>query len=141
MSTGQLRLTWKKVGDWWDDERRFWCAYCGHPMRRRGVGETSATKDHIVPKSHGGRFVKIPACRKCNQAKADMSLHAFLESGYFAEIRKHKHKYQWPAYELWYALAQEAIMQATRLRPAGQPLQIMNLAPSAEPPRRFGNLL
>jgi hypothetical protein len=116
LATGEIRLTWKKIDDCWSDGRRFWCAFCGIPMKRRGVSETSATRDHIVPKAHGGRFVTIPACRKCNQAKADMSLDAFLESDYFAAVRKHRHRHQWPFHELWYALAREAIRQASMHR-------------------------
>ena len=142
MSTGEVKLTWKKVDDCWRDDRRFWCAYCGLPMRRRGIGETSATKDHIVPKAHGGRFVKLPACRKCNQAKADMSLDAFLGTEYFVGVRKHRHPYQWPIHELWYALAREATLQAwmhkpkdKQSRPSGVP------RPTSIPPAGFGKLL
>jgi hypothetical protein len=116
LSTGEIRLTWKKIDDCWSDDRRFWCAYCGIPMKRRGVGDTSATRDHIVPKAHGGRFVKIPACRKCNLVKADMSLDAFLKTNYFSAVRKHRHPYQWPVHELWYALAREATLQASMHR-------------------------
>ena len=43
----------------------FPCHYCG---------EASTTRDHIVPKASGGsngRFNLVPACRPCNQKKAD----------------------------------------------------------------------
>lgn len=49
---------------------RFWirgsrCHYCG---------QAATTRDHIVPKSKGGgdgHWNLVPACKKCNQAKAD----------------------------------------------------------------------
>ena len=142
MSKGEVRLAFRKVDDWWEDHRRFLCAYCGMQMRRRGVAPTSATKDHIVPKAHGGLFVTVPACRKCNQAKADKSVEAFLGTAYFAEVRKHKHKYQWPLSELWLAVAREAIAQmsmhqkreAQRGKPVPQPRVKV-------PPAGFGDLL
>lgn len=40
------------------------CFYCG---------KVANTKDHVVPKSRGGRY-KVHACLKCNQEKADMTL-------------------------------------------------------------------
>jgi 5-methylcytosine-specific restriction endonuclease McrA len=52
------------------------CRYCRKRLRAK-----DATVDHIVPLSHGGRrFQKenlAPACRACNQRKADQDAKAF----------------------------------------------------------------
>lgn len=37
------------------------CVYCG---------ELATTRDHVIPKSRGGR-VTVPACMQCNNLKAD----------------------------------------------------------------------
>ena len=42
------------------------CSFCG-----RFINERNITRDHIYPKSKGG-LIKVPACRPCNEAKADM---------------------------------------------------------------------
>ncbi len=47
------------------------CHYCGDP---------AASRDHVVPKSRGGRndpLNIVPACLPCNQLKADLSLEEF----------------------------------------------------------------
>ena len=41
------------------------CAFCGN-----FINEKRITRDHIWPKSKGG-LIKVPACRNCNEAKAD----------------------------------------------------------------------
>jgi hypothetical protein len=51
------------------------CAYCGevHPL-------SELTRDHIVPRCKGGPNTWmncVTACRACNQAKADRSVHDF----------------------------------------------------------------
>lgn len=50
------------------------CTYCQRPLAnpRHNGGKTSATWDHVHPKSKGGR-VKVPACRQCNQLKGDLT--------------------------------------------------------------------
>lgn len=51
---------------------RYTCRYCGR------FGNTI---DHVVPRSKGGRSTPgnlVCACRKCNEAKADMDLTEFL---------------------------------------------------------------
>jgi len=56
-----------------DKER---CAYCNCKLTLR-----SCTKDHVIPKSKGGKDVLtnvVACCKSCNAAKADRTLH---ESG------------------------------------------------------------
>jgi hypothetical protein len=91
---------------WWKDDRRYWCAYCGIPTRRRsGQGSpqplTLGTRDHVIPKAHRGGHLTIPACRECNIAKGKMSLPEYLDSEHFKARRKNKHKHQWPLHLLW----------------------------------------
>lgn len=46
---------------------RHLCMYCGHR-----IGERELTRDHIVPRSRGGRDTwtnVVAACRRCNQRK------------------------------------------------------------------------
>lgn len=48
------------------------CMYCGHQH-----SQSEMTRDHIVPKSLGGKDVwenVVAACRRCNQYKGDRSL-------------------------------------------------------------------
>lgn len=51
------------------------CAYCN-----TAINEFSRTVDHLFPKSRGGKLSnknKVPACKKCNQLKGDMSVKEF----------------------------------------------------------------
>jgi hypothetical protein len=105
------------LGNWWTDERRNWCAYCGIPMRLRHqkgmpVPATKLTRDHIIPKKHKGGGLTIPACRGCNEAKSTLSLQEFLLTNYFLERRKRRHKNQWPTRTLWLVLAAAALKNA-----------------------------
>lgn len=50
------------------------CWYCG--IRLRKIGSAMRTKDHVVPKSRGGRKT-VNACLKCNAKKKDLSLEEF----------------------------------------------------------------
>ena len=46
------------------------CGYCGKELFKAGT----ATLDHIIPKSRGGRHTKanlLSCCRKCNNFKSD----------------------------------------------------------------------
>jgi hypothetical protein len=55
-----VELIARKTGDWWQDERRKWCAYCGRQMRHRkgpSPAATGATRDHVLPRAHDGGFV------------------------------------------------------------------------------------
>lgn len=57
---------------WWQNQvARGICHYCGEITPK-----ASATMDHIVPISHGGRSSKgnvVLACKPCNSAKKDRS--------------------------------------------------------------------
>lgn len=51
------------------------CAYCGEKLKYKNL-----TLDHIIPKSMGGTRTEsnlYPACFRCNNKKADMSLEDF----------------------------------------------------------------
>ena len=102
----ELHLNFSRLlGNWWQDDRRKCCAYCGIPMRIRcGKGKpippTKATKDHVIPKAHRGSGLTIPACRECNSARGKLSLQEYLGSAHFSEKRKHRHRNQWPLHVL-----------------------------------------
>lgn len=49
--------------------RRTDCAYCGRKMVRNT--ETHPTRDHVIPRSKGGR-ITVLCCLTCNQIKGDM---------------------------------------------------------------------
>lgn len=63
------------------------CFWCKSPMVLGSGGDRQATREHLVPRSHGGKeFVKkagrhqrniVAACQKCNQARGNMSMHVF----------------------------------------------------------------
>ncbi len=96
----------RSLGDWWKDDRRNWCAYCGIPMRKRAGKGTplppnKATRDHVIPKAHKGGLVTVPACLACNAAKGTMSLPEFLSSAHFMQRRALKHRNKWPIPDLW----------------------------------------
>ncbi len=103
---------------WWTDGREKNCAYCGIAMRQKGKaqGPTKATADHIIPLSHSGPALTIPACRACNEAKAAQSLPEFLASVYFQHLRaKKKHGCAWRVHELWAAHAIAALRKTHEL--------------------------
>lgn len=130
-----VELISRKTGDWWQDERRRWCAYCGRQMRlRKGPSPalTGATRDHVIPRAHQGRFVTVPCCRECNQAKGSSSLPEFLCSEYFVKVRGIKRPSQWPLRDLWLAVAMEAVMQA-RHHAAAWPLGEAPVSEAADP--------
>lgn len=67
--------------DWW---RRYLllggprCAYC-----RRDVGFERLTRDHVLPRSRGGREAPenvLPACGSCNRKKRSRRLRDFAPS-------------------------------------------------------------
>ena len=102
------------LGDWWKDDRRNWCAYCGIPMRLRAapgstVPPTKATRDHVIPRKHKGGLLTIPACRACNAAKGSLSLQEFLLCSHFLKRRMHRHRNQWPLPRLWLVAAAAAL--------------------------------
>jgi hypothetical protein len=55
------------------------CVYCG--------ATSDLTRDHVVPKSAGGRLT-VPACRRCNTAKgAEDVAHWYPRQPAFSETR------------------------------------------------------
>lgn len=110
-------LLFDALGDWWGDDRRKWCAYCGIPMKLRcakgkPIPPQKSTKDHVIPKTHDGGLVTIPACRSCNQAKGTLSMPEFLLGEHFIEKRKQKHGNQWPVEDLWLVTALAAVKRS-----------------------------
>jgi hypothetical protein len=115
-----LQKTIQLVAGCWRGERQYWCAYCGIPMRRRRARgaaqpDTMATRDHVVPKAHKGGIVTVPACSKCNRSKGAMSLPEFLETDYFKQCRRSKHRHQWAQSELWAVAGLAALTKASTL--------------------------
>jgi hypothetical protein len=105
------------LGDWWKDDRRRWCAYCGIAMKLRcakgkPIPTQKATRDHVIPKKHSGGLITIPACYACNQAKGAMSIPEFLFCGYFTQKRTQKHRNQWPIAHLWMVTALAAVKRS-----------------------------
>jgi len=134
-----------KTGDWWQDERRNWCAYCGIRMRTSKGHErvpSGATEDHVIPLAHGGCPVTIPSCRGCNEAKGSASLPEFLTSSYFDDVRKRRHRYQWPLRNLWLVLAWASVERADRVdcdsttkimaKPQAVPVRVTKLPPNIQ---------
>lgn len=113
------RVAVKTLGDWWQDERRHWCAYCGVEMQRWcGKGTTpgqQATRDHVISKAHRGGRVTIPACRACNEAKGSKFLAEFLESDYLKTKRAAEESHCWPIEALWAVAGIAAIKTALNL--------------------------
>jgi len=108
----------RKTGNWWQDDRRNWCAYCGRPIdfSANKAGQALATRDHVIPKSHKIQGVKIPACLPCNSARGAMSLPEFLVHPYFDNVRKKcdATSRAWSLRDLWLVLAYAAAEQAYR---------------------------
>ena len=49
------------------------CHWCSRPMKRPGdASGMAATRDHVHPKSLGGRY-QVWACRACNNIKGSMT--------------------------------------------------------------------
>jgi hypothetical protein len=49
------------------------CFYCGVDMEGCKNGPNQRTKDHLKPRSRGGRL-KVPCCRSCNGKKGSLKL-------------------------------------------------------------------
>ena len=115
MAADPVALISRKTGDWWQDHRRNWCAYCGSAIDfgANKPGKPSATRDHVIAKAHGGTL-KIPSCIACNAAKGKQSLPEFLNSRQFADARKKAGANFWPLRDLWLALAMAAVHLAKR---------------------------
>jgi len=75
-------------------------------------GKANATRDHVIPKKHGGQ-VKIPSCKECNDSKKTLDLAAFLCSPYLTSRRKkHKNDKSWPLQHVWLVMALAAVQRA-----------------------------
>lgn len=56
---------------------KFQCYYC-----REYLTDLNRTKDHVIPKSKGGKLTKdnkVYACRKCNRNKGDLTIEEWIE--------------------------------------------------------------
>lgn len=57
------------------------CCYCHHEMTLDFNMMSSATRDHVVPKSKGGKGNRhniVCACLRCNQIKGSKNISQFL---------------------------------------------------------------
>jgi hypothetical protein len=100
-----FKLARETRSDWWTDDRRNWCAYCGIKMRLKTtlglpVPPTKFTRDHVVPRKTNTVSLTIPACRACNSAKGTLSLQEFMLTDHFVNKRKHRHRNQWSTEQL-----------------------------------------
>jgi hypothetical protein len=80
LATGPTREQWDILKKLW----RGHCFYCGKQTRKRGIdreGPYQMTKDHVLPRSRGGRrpFNIVPACRPCNRDKRSRDLEQFRQ--------------------------------------------------------------
>ena len=125
MQSKPVELIRRKTGDWWQDERRHWCAYCGVRLNydRLDKGPTRATRDHVVPKplriSDGqpkSPHLTIPACQCCNQKRGARQLPEFFFSARFRKVRaRGKPEHAWSLRDLWLVAALAAVHQAYTL--------------------------
>jgi len=56
---------------------KFQCYYC-----REYLTDLNRTRDHVIPKSKGGKLSKdnkVYACKKCNRNKGDLSIEEWIE--------------------------------------------------------------
>lgn len=115
MQAGPVSLIRRKTGDWWQDDRRNWCAYCGRKLEwdRNAPGKSFATSDHVVAKCHGGSLT-IPSCGPCNKAKGTRSAADFLTSPYFNQNRGKRPATEWSLRDLWLVMAMAAVHLADR---------------------------
>lgn len=114
MSADPVSLISQKTRDWWKDDRRNWCAYCGTAVDfgTNQAGKAKGTRDHIIPKAHRGQHVTIPSCSACNVAKGSKSLPEFLTSKHFVASRAASNGHYWPLRDLWLVMAMAAVYQA-----------------------------
>ena len=106
---------------WWNDDRRYHCAYCGVRTCKwsacKGAeppGDASS-RDHVIPKKLGGRLL-IPACVTCNRAKGSGSLETFMASAHFQSVRQSADSRHWSVEDLWLAHAAAALQICFRLK-------------------------
>jgi len=115
MQSEPEKLIRRKTGDWWQDDRCNWCAYCGRGLTTASTAAAKRrlTRDHVIPKSHGGSLT-IPSCRSCNKAKGNRSAAEFMTSAYFAQNRTIRLETQWSLRDLWLAMAMASVKLALR---------------------------
>lgn len=53
------------------------CPYCAEPMTLEKGKPNSATREHIIPKSQGGKML-VAACANCNHEKGAKPLVIYL---------------------------------------------------------------
>lgn len=61
----------RNVVNWYRQNVTKWCFYCGEHLH-----SGNRTKDHVVPKSKGGRKI-VACCQRCNHLKSHMSVEEF----------------------------------------------------------------
>lgn len=115
VNANPIQLISRRTGNWWADDRRNWCAYCGDTLEGQTNGAPKATRDHVVPKAHKGRHITVPACRPCNQAKANRSLPEFMLTQHFIKVRELARPHQWLLRDLWLVMALASVEQARSL--------------------------
>lgn len=122
MSSPQQLIT-RRTGDWWQDGRRNWCAYCGIAIAPTPSGKAvrKATQDHVVSRAHKGRAVTVPACQPCNQAKGKHALADFLLSPHLHLAREKQRPNRWSMSDLWLVMALASVEQARSLSEKPQP--------------------
>jgi hypothetical protein len=82
LNSGEARRLWRAaIKEAWENK----CAYCDSPP----ISDESLTIDHVKPRSRGGQDCTsnvIPACWKCNQAKASLDWVAWYRMQPFYSI-------------------------------------------------------
>jgi hypothetical protein len=55
------------------------CCYCEVELTTRHISDpTHRTREHVVPKSRGGKII-MAACFECNQEKGNLMLHSYIQ--------------------------------------------------------------
>ncbi len=111
-TTGPAALISRRTGDWWQDDRRNWCAYCGSGLGKENATNGKRTRDHVIPRAHKGRHVTIPACQPCNVQKGKVGLPEFMLTDYFSSVRATRKPNRWSLCDLWLVMALAAVEQA-----------------------------
>ncbi len=109
------------------------CCYCGHHMirhhqqRSRAAPLNAATRDHLTPRTHGGRNIDnlVAACLQCNNLRGDMEALAF-----FNLLRK-MFKRDQTLRNRWYLLPQPELKELKLKCIATQERQLRGLARSS----------
>jgi hypothetical protein len=115
MQLESVDLIRRKTGDWWQDERSRFCAYCGVPLLcdPQAVSGRRRTRDHVVPRCDGVD-VTVPSCRSCSQAKGERSIAEFVTSEFFLKRRGKHPETEWSMRDLWLVMALASVTLAHR---------------------------